>query len=150
MPIKTDATSPIGRSWKETFQCDTQKEAESAMKQLGMTWHWMEDGSVSTKTKALPAVRQAPMSHRKSFFNSIVAAYFGWDDARNCGKQAVTLADGRCFPDDLMQKIKHMMDDSSVVIPWQAGDVLWLNNWTVMHARQSFEGERKVYASISP
>lgn len=149
MPEETDSNSPIGRSWKETFNVHTKDEAEEAMAKAGMEWEWLENGNVKTQTKVLDAIRYDEETQQKVFFNSIVAVYSGWDDARNEGKKAVTTADGDTMDDDVMAALIKQMDESCVNFAWQPGDVLWLNNHAVLHARQPFEGERKILASIS-
>ena len=149
MPGETDPESAIGRSWRETFQADTRETAEAAMAEAGMEWTWLDNDCVRTSTKVLPAIRTDDDTGRKVFFNSMVAAYTGWNDVRNVGEKAVTSADGTFLPSGPMSELVARMDDMAVNLPWQPGDVLMVNNYTVLHARQSFEGERRVLASIA-
>jgi alpha-ketoglutarate-dependent taurine dioxygenase len=51
--------------------------------------------------------------------------------------------------DAVMNALIKEMSDNCVNFKWQEDDVLWINNHTVLHARQPFEGERKILASIS-
>ena len=46
--------------------------------QVGTTWEWHDNGDLSTRTAAVPAVRVNPRTGKKVFFNSVVAAYTGW------------------------------------------------------------------------
>ncbi len=147
MPEKTDADSAIGRSWKETFQCTSKEEAERKMQSLGMEYQWLEDNSVKTTTAILPAIRN--YQDQKMFFNSIYAAYHGWNDARNEGHKSVTLADGAYIDDTVMNTLTEKMKEDTVSFHWQEGDVLWINNNTVLHSREPYQGARKVYASIA-
>jgi hypothetical protein len=97
MTEEDDPTSAIGRGWKSTFLCDTRADAEAALTQLGSTWEWRPDGSLKTVTAALPAVKTdvgATRTNATAFFNSAVAAYLGWNDARNDGKSAIMFGDG--------------------------------------------------------
>lgn len=149
MPEVTDKSSAIGRSWKETFQVETREQAEEKMRDAGMRWEWLEDGNLKTETAVLQAIRFDEETNQKVFFNSIVAVYTGWDDARNEGKKAVSTANGDFMDDAVMNKLIQQMDESCVNFEWKAGDVLWINNHTVLHARQPFEGERRILASIS-
>ncbi|MEN9946081.1 MAG: hypothetical protein RLZZ293_467 [Pseudomonadota bacterium] len=149
MPEQTDTGSAIGRSWKETFQCQTEQEAEQKMRELGMDWEWLDNGNLKTITAVLPAIRTDQLSQRKTFFNSIIAVYTGWNDSRNIGKQSVITADGKYMDEQYIEKVNQIMHNESVAFKWQEGDVLWVNNSTVLHARQPFAGDRKIYASIS-
>ncbi|MBR7890190.1 TauD/TfdA family dioxygenase [Marinomonas sp. A79] len=149
MPEVTDTNSPIGRSWKETFNVQTKADAEAEMTKAGMRWEWLDDGNLKTETKVLDAIRYDEETQQKVFFNSIVAVYSGWDDARNQGRKAVTTANGDTMDDAVMAELIKQMDQNCVNFAWKPGDVLWLNNHAVLHARQPFEGERQILASIS-
>ncbi|TPE51525.1 hypothetical protein FJM67_09010 [Maribrevibacterium harenarium] len=149
MPETTDNSSAIGRSWKDTFHVTTKEQAEEKMREAGMNWEWLENGDVRTETRVLPAIRFDEETQQKVFFNSIVAVFTGWNDARNEGKKAVTTADGEPMDEAVLDQLVQEMDELCVNFPWQAGDVLWVNNHTVLHARQPFEGERRILASIS-
>jgi hypothetical protein len=49
---------------------------------LGMQLEWLEDG-VKTVSGPIPAVKTDELRKRPVWFNSMVAAYTGWEDARN-------------------------------------------------------------------
>lgn len=149
MPLDTDPDSPIGRSWKETFKASTRFEAESAMRDAGMSWEWLDDDSVRTKTAVLPAIRFDDEIQQQVFFNSLVAVYTGWDDKRNDARKAVTTPDGEQLDDATMSIMIERMDELAVNFAWQPGDVLMINNHTVLHARQPYEGERRILAAIA-
>lgn len=149
MPEETDTSSAIGRSWKETFNVKTREEAEERMTDAGMRWEWLEGGDLKTETSVLEAIRYDEETKQKVFFNSMVAVYSGWNDSRNEGKKAVATADGEPLDDATMNALIEEMSKSCVNFKWQAGDVLWINNHTTLHARQPFEGDRRILASIS-
>lgn len=149
MPEITDNSSAIGRSWKDTFQVNTRQDAEAKMREAGMTWEWLENGDVRTETRVLPGIRFDDETQQKVFFNSIVAVFTGWNDARNEGKKAVSTADGQPMDEAVLNQLVVAMDALCVNFKWQNGDVLWINNHTVLHARQPFEGDRRILASIS-
>lgn len=149
MPEETDTGSAIGRSWKETFQVETREQAEQKMLSQGMQWEWLDDGSVRTVTQTLPAIRYDDETEQYVFFNSVVAVFTGWNDSRNKGEQAVITGNGDYLDADTMAKLVKIMDETCVNFPWQKGDVLWINNYTTLHARQPFEGERSILASIA-
>jgi alpha-ketoglutarate-dependent taurine dioxygenase len=149
MPLETDTASPIGRSWRETFKAETKAEAEAAMSDAGMSWEWLPDNSVRTTTAILPAIRFDEETDREVFFNSLVAVYTGWDDDRNVAKKAVITSDGAVLDEDVMQAMIAKMDELAVNFVWQPGDVLLINNHTVLHARQPFEGDRRILAAIA-
>jgi len=125
-------------------------------------------------------------TNRKTFFNSIVAAYVGWNDSRNDGKKAVRLAipkklhnhhnyhhhqhdhndvdvvvstkelveslddEEQCTYLDAiaMEDAVNIMKEICVSFTWQYGDVLLVDNRTVMHSRNPFIGPRRILASL--
>lgn len=149
MPEETDQSSAIGRSWKDTFQVQTREEAERVMREAGMSWEWLEGGNLRTESKTLPAIRYDREIGRKVFFNQIISVYLGWNDSRNEGEKAVVTGDGEYMNPDVMAATAKAMDELCVNFKWQEGDVLWINNHTVLHARQPYEGDRRILASIA-
>ena len=136
--------------------------AEDALRALGSTWEWQEHGILKTITATIPAIRYddtpatATRSQQKTFFNSVVAAYTGWNDSRNDGSRAVILGtdrEGQAENERLLDEraiadAATIMGEISVAFSWQPGDVLLLDNRTVMHSRQSFDGPRRILASL--
>lgn len=149
MPEITDTSSAIGRSWKDTFQVQTREEAEQVMREAGMYWEWQANGDCKTYTNVLPAIREDSEIGRKVFFNSLAAVYTGWNDSRNKGETAVLTANGDPLDAEAMAQLVNAMDEQCVNFKWEKGDVLWINNHTVLHARQPFEGDRRILASIA-
>ena len=107
----------------------------------------MEDG-VKTIMGPIPAVKYDESRQRKIWFNSMVAAYTGWEDARNDPVKAVTFGDGQPLPADIIYDCLKILEEECVAVPWQKGDVLLLDNWAVLHSRRPFDPPRRVLASL--
>ena len=117
----------------------------------GLVGEWLTDGSVRVTTRPRPVFGRDPRG-RRTFFNAVCAARAGWRDARNDPDDAV------CFGDDggsldrdakrLFDAAAEYMDKHAVRTPWQAGDVLLLDNRQVLHARDTFVPPRRVLASM--
>lgn len=148
MPEVTDTTSAQGRSWKETYGVFNRKEAEEVMRRQGTTWEWLPNGDCKTITAILPALRTDSRSAKKVFFNSMVAAFTGWNDSRNVGEKAVILGDGSPVDNDAIRAVARFMAEQEVAFRWSNGDILILDNTTVMHSRQSFKPPRRVLAAL--
>lgn len=149
MPEETDNSSPIGRSWKETFNVQTREECEAKLREHNMTWQWEDGGVLKTQTSTLPAIRLDEETQEKTFFNSMIAVYDGWNDSRNVSTKAVTTGSGEFMDAEVMEETKAAMDELCVNFRWEAGDVLLVNNYTVLHARQPFTGKRRILASVA-
>ncbi|KAL0415175.1 UNVERIFIED_CONTAM: Clavaminate synthase-like protein [Sesamum latifolium] len=91
-----------------------------------MKLEWTEDG-VKSIMGPIPAVKYDETRQRKIWFNSMVAAYTGWEDTRNDPKKAVTFG---------------------MEILCQKGDVLLIDNLAVLHSRRPFIPPRRILASL--
>lgn len=154
LPEKDDPTSAIGRGWKSTYLTETREEAEEKMREQNVTFEWLSDGSgnLKTTTAVLPAIRidsGINRSNKKTFFNSMVAAYTGWNDSRNDGKKAVEVGDGTYCEDIVINDAVKVMEDICVAFKWQKGDVMFVDNRQAMHARNPFTGKRRILASLA-
>jgi len=147
MPDRNDPTSGMGRSWHDTFRAADRPQAERRMEELGYTWQWLPDGSVRATTPVLPAVREVAPG-RKVFFNQLIAAFQGWKDSRNDPTRAITFGDGRQLDREAVARAVELAEELAFDVVWQRGDVAWVDNYLVMHARRQFKGTRTVLASL--
>ena len=144
--------SAIGRGWKSTYQTQSRSDVESKLTAMNSTWEWLDDGSIRVTSAVLPAVRkdEGPgRSYKKTFFNSVVAVFTGWTDSRNKGEAAVQFSDGTYLDKDIIDRTVVLMDELAVPFKWQKGDVILVDNKTVMHSRKPFKGERLITASLA-
>ena len=88
-------------------------------------------------------------TNRKTFFNSMVAAYTGWNDCRNIGEKSVLTGDGEPLRPDFMSDAVNIMNEIRVCSRWQEGDVILVDNRTAMHSRSPYEGKRRVLAALA-
>ncbi|GMH14246.1 hypothetical protein Nepgr_016087 [Nepenthes gracilis] len=142
-----DPSSPIGRGWKSTFLTKDKTIAEERAARLGTKLEWFDDG-VKTVMGPIPAIKIDQSRNRKVWFNSMVAAYTGWDDARNDPVKAVTFGDGSPLPAQIIFDCQKILEEECAAIPWQKGDILLLDNCAVLHSRRSFDQPRRILASL--
>jgi hypothetical protein len=147
MPASDDTGSGQGRSWRSTLNAESQEDAENRLLDLGYGWEWMDDGSLRATTPVLDAVRQLP-DGRTVFFNQLIAAFRGWSDQRNDASRAISFGDGEPITADDMQEAIRLSDELSFDTLWEAGDVVLVDNFLVMHGRRPFQGTRRVLASL--
>ena len=115
-----------------------------------MKLEWSDDG-VKTIMGPIPAVKWDESRGRKIWFNSMVAAYTGWKDARNENDpvKAVTFGNGRlALPRRRDRRCGRILEEECAAVPWQHGDILLIDNWAVLHSRRSFEPPRRILASL--
>ncbi|XP_076454585.1 uncharacterized protein LOC143289486 [Babylonia areolata] len=148
LPDGDDPSSPIGRGWQSTFQTSNRAEAEVKARSQGTSVTWLDSGCLKTVTAPLPAVRLEGRTGLKTWFNSVIAAYRGWRDSRNCAEKAVTLGDGSSMPPEIMNDLDTVFNDVAVAVTWQKGDVILVDNRLVLHARRSFTPPRRILACL--
>ena len=147
MPDKADESSGMGRSWQSTFSEDSREAAEARLAKLGYSWEWQANGDLRATTPVLPAVRNLG-GGRTSFFNQLIAAFYGWKDTRNDPAKAITFGDDTPLDPAEVAVASALADELTLDIPWQAGDLALVDNYVAMHGRRTFKGIRKVLASF--
>ena len=117
---------------------------------MGVKLEWLDDNDnlVKTVTKPIESIRTDTRTGKKTWFNSVIAAFTGWEDARNSPESAVTYGDGTKIPRKAIYDTLDVMNEAAVDINWATGDVFMLDNRTVMHARRPFEKPRRILASL--
>jgi len=141
MPENTDASSALGRSWKSTFNVSNREDAEIFLQSSAGYDKWFLDpatGDLRTTTCVHHAFAVDPRTGRTVFFNQVLAAYTGWADSRNKPAEAVTLGDGTPLDAKAMAALETFVKGAAVLFPWEAGDVLLIDNRVTMHSRQPF------------
>ena len=147
MPAENDLQSGQGRSWASTLSAANVEEAEAKLKRLNYQWQWQSDGSLSVTTPVLAAVKML-QDGRKVFFNQLIAAFRGWQDARNNSEKSICYGDDSPISNDDMAVVIKLADELTFDIPWQTGDIVLVDNFVTMHGRRPFEGQRSVLASL--
>jgi alpha-ketoglutarate-dependent taurine dioxygenase len=147
MPASADLASGQGRSWQSTLSVATKAEAETRLSALGYGFEWMADDSLQATTPVLPAIRSLD-DGRRVFFNQLIAAFRGWQDARNQARKSVSFGDGQAIEERDMRIVCDAGEEITFDVPWQTGDIALVDNFLVMHGRRPFQGKRRVLASL--
>lgn len=103
---------------------------------------------LKTVSTVLPAVKQDVRTGQWTWFNSIVAVYYGWRDVRNLPEKSILYGDGTPLDAEDVSVCARIMSELSVAFEWQRGDVLLIDNRLVLHARNSFEPPRRILAAL--
>ncbi len=148
MPDSDDPNSGMGRSWQSTLEADSREAAEARLGELNYSWQWQDDGCLRVTTPPLPAVMEVSPG-RKTFFNQLIAAFCGWKDTRNDPSQAIRHGDGSLLDANAVRQAIGLADELAFDVAWRPGDAALVDNTIAMHARRSFRGTRKVYASLA-
>lgn len=173
-----DATKGAGRSWKSFFHANTKEECEVKLKAGGWEWEWGVGPTESSQvgpdflkctTPVLDAVKVAPGTSKKCFFNQLIATTAnalefsrvgtqggGYDPLKDVPTQegidaCVRFGNGDSVPLEVLLEAKQMCEEHAIDVCWQKGDVALLSNYLMMHARRPWngpEGTRQLLASL--
>lgn len=145
--------------WQRVFGTDDRGEVERYCAAHEIEYEWKPGGALRTRQRCQAAVQhpttgewvwfnQAHLFHissvepgvRASLMQSVGEA----DLPRN-----VYFGDGSRIDDPLLDTVRAAYRETTVAFPWQAGDVLMLDNLLVAHGRTPYSGDRKVIVAMA-
>ena len=150
-------TDGLDVNWRDFFHTDDRGKVEEMCRFAGMEFEWREDGL--TTRQVGPAVLEHPRTGEKIFFNQIQLHHpacldpelrdslFAVFPAERLPRN-VHYGDGTPIEDAVVRDILEIYWQASVSFPWQAGDLLLLDNMLVAHARNPFVGPRKIVVAM--
>jgi amino acid adenylation domain-containing protein len=148
----------LGLSWQTVFCTTNKAEVEYACHKAGIEFAWKGEDSLRTvlvrpavlkhpKTGELVWWNQATHWHtaclEQSVRDSLFALYREEDLPRSC-----YYGDGSPIEDAVMEAICQVYQQAEISFPWQQGDILMLDNMLTAHARNAYQGERKIYVAM--
>lgn len=137
----------------------------------GFEGQWQPDGSLLVLQR-VPGVRKHPNFNRPTYFTNLLNNYQYAEDHDSLEpphhSKKTRLADGSPFlrvppkivglaedgsedvviPKPWVDAVKKTTDEVKVNVPWQLGDVLVLDNLAVQHGRNTWQGDRRLLASL--
>ena len=164
MPRETDASSALGKSWKVCV-APSVEEAEAKMRAEGTAWKWLPGGMLHTISKPVPALILEERSGREVFFTAAESTFNVLTDCVHSSgsvgshgsnaptrpMKALIYGDGTELDDATraaLVDVAQFMQAERTVVPWQLGDVMLIDNASVMHARDNFVAPRRILASL--
>ncbi|WEB43758.1 amino acid adenylation domain-containing protein [Streptomyces yunnanensis] len=144
----------VGVGWQEALAAADRAAAEAYCRANGTAFAWQPDGGLHT-TQRRSAVIRHPLTGRPVWFNQI-AFLNEWtmDPAvreylvMQFGEQGLPFntcfGDGSPIDRDTIATINEVYEAATLREPWQAGDVLLVDNIRMAHSREPYEGQREV------
>lgn len=139
----------VGKSWQETFETGDRAEVEAYLSQSGMRWDWTGYGLRTRAPHA--AIVTHPLTGETCWFNqadqwhrglqSVKTSFGPQDDPRfdpaTAGEKTlgnhVTYGDGGEIDVEDLKTVRRVNRAAEVLFPWQAGDVMVIDNLLAMH-----------------
>ncbi|GGU87545.1 protein AmbC [Streptomyces filipinensis] len=148
----------IGASLAESFGTADRAGIERYCRANAIDFTWLADGSLRTEQRRSAVVRH-PVTGRRCWFNQI-AFLNEWTLAPEVREYLVDLygpdglpfntryGDGSPIGEDVVQLLNSTYEAHTRRAPWQAGDLLLVDNIRTAHSREPFTGERQVLVGM--
>ncbi len=148
----------LGLTWQEAFQTDDRAVVEEYCARNGQTLEWTDEGLRTRHVR--PSFVDEPHTGETVWFNqanlfhvsslgeevseALLELYPEADLPRNA-----YFADGSPIPVTDLAKIREVYAEVSYAFPWQAGDVMVVNNMLHAHGREPFTGKRRILVAMT-
>src|SRR5436190_4598688 len=155
----------IGASFADAFGTDDRNAIESYCRAHDIRFEWQDGGGgggggALRTWQRRRAIVPHPLTRRRCWFNQI-AFLSEWTmvpelreylvDVYGADRLPFNTAFGNGGPigADVVQVINEVYDAHTVREPWQAGDLLVVDNIRAAHGREAFEGPREVVVALA-
>jgi alpha-ketoglutarate-dependent taurine dioxygenase len=153
-------TVSVERGWQEAFYTQDRAKVEADCTAAGMACEWRPDGSLLVRYRLDGYVRR-PRTHERLWFNQIhimAPSRRVLGDAyetileRRARAEPITsdvrYGDGSLVPAPHIEMLLDLYEQVTVSFPWETGDVMFLDNFSVAHGRSPFTGRREVQVAL--
>jgi alpha-ketoglutarate-dependent taurine dioxygenase len=149
----------IGASYADAFGTDDRAAVESYCRANAIEFEWQPDGELRTRQRRSAVVRH-PITGQRCWFNQI-AFLNEWTMDPEVHEYLVDVygADGLPFntrfgngdpiSQDIVELLTGIYDAHTAREPWQAGDLMLVDNIRSAHSREAFEGPREVLVGMA-
>jgi len=145
--------------WQEVFQTSDRAVVEAYCRKAYMEFEWKDADRLKTRQRR-PAVVTHPKTGETLWFNhahmfhmsnlapevrqSLLAEFKEDELPRNA-----FYGDGSPIESSVLDEIREVYRQASVVFPWQNGDLLMLDNFLASHGRRPFVGPRRILVAMA-
>ncbi|WP_241047431.1 TauD/TfdA family dioxygenase [Achromobacter xylosoxidans] len=145
--------------WQKVFNTEDRAEVEAFCQRARIQCEWKPDGDLRTRQHCQGVARhpgtgdmvwfnQAHLFHVSNLQPEVRESLEDILGLENMPRN-VYFADGTSISDSVLDQVREVLARQTVMFPWQAGDVMMLDNMLVAHARTPFEGPRKVVVAMA-
>ena len=151
-------TPRLDVSWQDFFKTTDRAEVEARLMRAGTGFRWLDDDTLQTRTRC-PAVVKHPLTGERVFFNQVQLHHVSCLEAEvredllglvgpDRMPRHVMFGDGSLIPDTTMAVVGATYEACAVRLAWRQGDVIMLDNMLAAHARDPYEGPRKIVVAM--
>lgn len=148
----------VDPTWQAFFHTEDKRVVEKMCEAAGAECEWTASGGLRVKQRT-NAVWTHPRTGEEIFFNQVQLHHIACvdEETREALRELygdedlprnVYYGDGSLIPDDVVEHLGKVFEDISVRFWWQKHDMIMLDNMLTTHARDPFEGERKIVVAM--
>ena len=149
----------IGTSVTQAFGTDDRATIESYCRAHAIEFEWLPEGALRTRQRRR-AILAHPATGEPCWFNQI-AFLNEWTIVPEVREYLVDVygedglpfntryGDGDPIGADVVRAINEVYDEHTLREPWQAGDLMLVDNIRCAHAREPFQGPREVLVAMA-
>jgi alpha-ketoglutarate-dependent taurine dioxygenase len=149
----------IGASVAEAFGTEDRSAVEAYCRANGIGFEWQSDGGLHTWQRR-SAVVHHPVTGQRCWFNQI-AFLNEWTIDPEVREYLVDMygddglpfntrfGNGDPIGADVVQLLNQVYEHNTVREPWQAGDLMLVDNIRTAHSREAYEGPREVLVGMA-
>ncbi len=149
----------IGASFAEAFGTEDRGDVESYCHANAIEFQWQPDGGLRTEQRRAAVVRH-PITGQRCWFNQI-AFLSEWTMDPEVREFLVDIygpdglpfntsfGNGDPIGEDVVQLLNSVYEANTAREPWQAGDLMLVDNVRTAHSREPFEGPREVLVAMA-
>lgn len=149
----------IDLPWQEVFGTDSRSAVEAYCQEQGMEWEWVSEEHLRTRQHC-HAVVENPQTGTASWFNQAHLFHYTRVGAEGAealmamyGKENLPrntyFGNGEDISDEDLATIRGAYDQTLYRFSWEAGDMLLVDNLSCAHARDTYEGPRRVIVAMT-
>lgn len=149
----------IGASYAEAFGTADRDAVEDYCRAHAIEFEWRSDGGLRTRQRRA-AVARHPVTGRRCWFNQVAflnewtldpeVREFLVDVYGPDGLPFTTrFGDGSPIGEDVVALLNGVYEQHTVREPWQAGDLLLVDNVRTAHGREPYDGPREVLVGMA-
>jgi len=150
--------SGLDVSWQHFFKTEDRAKVETICRDGNIEFEWYGEDTLRI-SQICPAVICHPVTGEMSFFNQIQLHHFSFLEAdirehflSVAGEEGlprnVYYGDGEPLEQTTVDLISELYEATAVRFDWRHGDVVMLDNMLAAHARDPFEGTRKMAVAM--
>lgn len=151
----------MGYAWRDAYQVETPEDLEAYCQAQAISLTWLDSARKAAATRQRRSVAaRHPESGELTWFNHLtffhptslepdlremIAEVCGEDELPH----ATYFGDGAAIDDAIMDELRAAYRAEETTFPWQAYDLLLLDNLLTAHGRRPFRGSRRVLVAMS-